>query len=97
MTKYSLIFPDEFDEFYESEIQSKGYFGQVSLQISGKHFRLNFYDPVRLAQEIESEFQRGNVFFEPNLVVVKSVTRLEIEKAIQSLMESGNQSALIAD
>jgi hypothetical protein len=48
------------------------------MTVSGRDYRLSFYDPVRLGQEIQSEFERGSIFFEPNLVVVKSVTDVAI-------------------
>jgi hypothetical protein len=58
---------------------------------------MTFYDPVRLRQEIEDDLQRGSVFFEPNLVVVPSVTRQNMEKAVRTLIQSGDVSALSAE
>ena len=69
MTNYTLTFPDDFDD-YEWEVRSKGWFGDAKLKLLGKEYRLNFYDPVRLGQEIESELHRRTAFFEPNLVVI---------------------------
>jgi hypothetical protein len=54
------------------------------------------YDPVRLRQEIESELERGEVFFEPNLVIIQSVTRANMERAAALLVESGQIAALVA-
>ena len=53
---------------------------------AGKQYRLSFYDAVRLSQDIESDFEKGAVFFEPNLVIVRSVTRVEMERAAEQLM-----------
>lgn len=70
MTDYSLDFPAGFDD-YAWEVQSKGWFSDVRLAAYGKQYRIAFYDPVRLSQEIQEEIHRGGVFFEPNLVVVQ--------------------------
>jgi len=94
--KYSLVFPEGFDD-YAWEVQAKGWFADAMLLSLGRQYRINFYDPVRLGQEIESEHKRGGVFFEQNLVVVQSVTRPNMEKAMNFLMESGQASSLIAE
>jgi len=96
MTEHSLDFPQGYEK-YASEVESKGWFGDVKLTYSGRRYRLTFYDPVRLAQEIDSEIQRGGIFFEPNLVVVRSVTRPEMENAVTQLIERGGVSLLVAD
>lgn len=96
MTNYSLILPEEFDD-YASEVESKGWFSDARLHCQGRQYGLTFYDPVRLGQEIEGELQRGGVFFEPNLVVVQSVTRQNMEKAIDILIQSGSVGSLIAE
>jgi hypothetical protein len=58
---------------------------------------MNFYEPVRLAQEIEDELERGSPFFEPNLVLVPSVTRQHMETAVEHLVQSGQLSSLVAE
>jgi hypothetical protein len=80
MSSFALLLPRDFDD-YEWEVRAKGFFSEARLSVSGTRYRLNFYDCVRLSQEIESELQRGRVFFEPNLVVVSSVTRSDMERA----------------
>ena len=96
MSSFTLVLPKDFDD-YEWEVKAKGFFSEARLLASGKHYRLNFYDRVRLHQEIESELQRGGVFFEPNLVVVDSVTRSDMERAADVLMRSGQAASLIAE
>jgi hypothetical protein len=95
MVNFALLFPGDFSD-YEWEVKAKGSFSEARLAVSGKHYRLNFYDPVRLQQEIESELQCGLVFFEPNLVVVNSVTRSDMERAAEALVQS-SQLSLIAE
>jgi hypothetical protein len=96
MTGHLLDFPEGYEE-YACEVESKGWFGDARLSFSGRRYRLNFYDPVRLAQEIESELQRGRCFLEPNLVVVRSLTRPNMEAAAAQLIELGSVSLLIAE
>lgn len=96
MTDNSLVFPEGFDD-YAFEVEAKGWFLGATFAFLGKKHRMTFYDPVRLRQAIEKELQRGSVFFEPNLVVVSSVTRQNMEKAVRALIQSGEVSALSAE
>jgi hypothetical protein len=96
VTDYSLVFPEGFDD-YAWEVESKGWFGEARLTFMGRSYRMNFYEPVRLAQEIEAELERGSPFFEPNLVVVPSVTRQNMETAVEFLVQSGQLSSLVAE
>jgi hypothetical protein len=84
---YKLIFPYDFDD-YAWEVESKGCFDGVQLEYQGKIYKLNFYDPIRLAQEIADELIAQNVFIEDNLLVIKSVDRLNIQNAIEFLINS---------
>ncbi|MFG3597427.1 hypothetical protein [Bradyrhizobium sp. RDI18] len=62
MPGFSLDLPADFAD-YEWEVETKGWFCEARIIVSGKRYRLNFYDPVRLGQEIESELQRGGALF----------------------------------
>ena len=96
MPNFAFVLPADFSD-YEWEVQAKGWFSEARITASGKHYRMNFYGPVRLGQEIESELERGGVFFEPNLVIVPSVTRSDMERAARYLVESGQLSSLIPE
>jgi hypothetical protein len=96
MPIFSLVLPGDFDD-YEWEVKVKGFFSEARLSVSGKRYRLTFYDPIRLNQEIEGELQRGELFFEPNLVIVNSVTRSDMERAVEALMKSGQEAFLIGE
>lgn len=93
MSSFELCLPADFAD-HEWEATAKGCFFNARLTFAGKSYQLSFYDAVRLAQEIESEFERGGVFFEPNLVIVPSVTRAEMERAVEQLVRSGQVSSL---
>jgi hypothetical protein len=60
-------------------------------------YRLAFYDPVRLGQDVEEELQHGGFFFEPNLVVVPSITRQNMEKATAQLVNQAGLGLLVAE
>lgn len=87
MFDYKVIFPSDFDD-YAWEIESKGCFNDVLLECQGKIYKLNFYDPIRLAQEIADELITQDVFIENNLLVIKSVDRLNMQNAIKYLIHS---------
>ena len=96
MESYSLVFPEDFAD-YEWEVTTKGWFGEARLNLSGKQYRLVFYDPVRLGQIIEDELQREAIFFEPSLIIVRSVTRSNMERAVELLVRSGQTSSLVPE
>jgi hypothetical protein len=96
MSNVAFVLPADFDD-YEWEVKAKGWFSEARMSVSGKTYRLSFYDAVRLGQEIESELQRGSVFFEPNLVVIQAVTRSDMERAAELLVQSGHVASLVAE
>jgi hypothetical protein len=96
MSEYFLELPDDFAD-YAWELEAKGWFPEAFLNVSGKRYRIMFYDPLRLAQEIESEHERGNVFFEQNLVIVKRVTKSSMEEAVENLVQSNRVPWLLAE
>lgn len=96
MSSFSFALPADFAD-YEWEVTAKGCFSEARVTVSGKHYRLNFYDVARLGQEIESELERGGVFFEPNLLIVRSVTRSDMERAVEHLVQSGQVALLTSE
>ncbi|MGJ5204169.1 hypothetical protein [Bradyrhizobium sp. HKCCYLR20261] len=92
---FSIEWPDDFAN-YEWEVTAKGWF-TLKMIVSDRRYCLNVYDPARLGQEIQSDLKRGKPFFEPNLVVVESVTRAAIEQAVHELVRSGRAADLIEE
>ena len=72
MVSYELSLPEDFDD-YEWEVESKGWFNGAVLTYQHKQYKLNFYDPTRLAQEIADELSDHNVFLEDNMLVLRKV------------------------
>ena len=96
MPSFSFVLPSDFAD-YEWEVTSKGWFSGAQLIASGMHYKLNFYDPNRLRQDIEGEHAEGRAFFEPNLVVVQAVTRANMEQAAVHLAQSGYLEKLTSE
>ena len=96
MPDYSFILPADFLD-YEFEVQAKGWFSEATLSISGKIYRLNFYDVVRLNQDIEDELAGVGVFFEPNVIIVSTVTKVSMERAVELLIDSGRLVSLVPE
>jgi hypothetical protein len=93
MGELKLELPQYFDE-YAWEVESKGWLQGVIATIDGRRYLLTFYDPTRLSQDIEEQLVREQCFFEPNLIVVRSVTREYIEASVAAIVATGGQAAL---
>jgi hypothetical protein len=91
-----LELPPNFDD-YGWEVEAKGWFSEARIIASGRRYQIIFYDQARLGQEIQDELARGRAFFEPNLVVVQSVTRAHMEAAAEELVRSGEVHSLVAE
>ena len=81
-------FPPDFDERAEFEMTPRGYLagGQIELA-DGRRFPVTFYDPVRLAQDVESCVESGvPMLAEPGLVVIPEVTREVLLRTIPELV-----------
>ena len=96
MIDYKLELPDDFDE-YSWEVESKGWFGDAIAVFDGNRYRVAFYDQVRLAQDIEVELEGSTSFFEPNLLIIKSVDRNHMEKAIEFVAKDGKYVGMVME
>ncbi len=91
-----VVYPDGFDERWEYEMTARGYLGSVTVRTEGGlRFQVNFYDPVRLAQDLACEAESGRPYLaEPGLIVVPEVTTDAIRKAVEGLAKEGFFEAL---
>ncbi|MFN7475751.1 MAG: hypothetical protein ACK5RJ_13350 [Burkholderiales bacterium] len=96
MLNYSFVLPSYFDD-YQGEVMAKGCFSDALMIIGGKQYRLNFYDPLRLGQDIAMVLENEKMFFEPNLVIVREVTRKEMERAAERLAHPGFATSLVPE
>lgn len=93
MKDFSLNLPSDFSE-YEWEVEIKGCFFEAKLFVFEKCYKLSFYDPARLNQEIGDMLNSEHVFFESNLVVIKSVTKSNMEDSVEMLIKTGKVNFL---
>jgi hypothetical protein len=84
MVPYELIFP-EYLSGYEHETEAKGYLTGVKVVLNGRSIEFVVYDQVRLMQEVGDEMGSSGFFSEARLIVVRRVTKAEIESVIQRL------------
>ena len=84
-----LILPDDFDDRAVDEIRMKGWFNAKVEIADGRHYEVNFYDSIRLQQEIAWDFTKLNMpcFAEPGIVVIPEITVEAIQRALNYLAE----------
>ncbi|MFJ2746719.1 hypothetical protein [Streptomyces sp. NPDC087297] len=91
LATYHVRFPDYLDG-YEVETEAKGYLVGVVVSAGTRSFELTVYDRARLAQELDDELDSDRAYFAvPNLLVVRSVTRVEILRAVEALAKGNFQ------
>lgn len=96
MKKFKFSLPEDFDE-NEWEFEKKGFYENSLLIIEEKKYQILFFDKQRLAQEIEDELNSSNAFLEKNLVVINSVTRKNMELAVEKIMSDGRYLSLMSE
>jgi len=90
-TDFEVVFPEWYDQRGEWEAESKGWLQGVELHCSdGTIHSLFFYDPVRIAQDLECEAKLGRAYIaERGLIVIPEVTRSSVLNAISRLVNTG--------
>ncbi|MFC9711765.1 hypothetical protein ACFTRD_26840 [Paenibacillus sp. NPDC056933] len=75
-------------ELAEYEAISKGYRNDVIVSVADTFYHVYVYNVVRLQQDFESELEDyGYYSIEPNLVLVKEVSRENIHLTVKALYE----------
>jgi hypothetical protein len=69
------------------EVETKAWFSEARIIVAGRRYQTNFHDLKHLIQHIEGEFERGQLFFEPNLVVVQTATRIHAEVEVSGKLQ----------
>ena len=87
----TLVFSCDFDEQTAYEVELKGWFEAVAVQLpNGLEIPLSFLDPTRLAQDLEAEVAGGrSCVAEPALIVVPKITRENMIAAVDQLYREG--------
>ncbi len=91
MAKFTIHFPDWFDERGEWEAEMKGWLPGAAVELAGgTRYPVFFYDPVRLRQDLDADAAEGRPYVaEPGLIVLPTVTRAAIQLAVERLVEDG--------
>lgn len=86
-----LVFPYGFDKRDNFEAPERGFYGPAVVEMSGdKKYAVTFYDPARLAQELEILCVAGTAWLaEPGLIVLQEVTEDNMRAAVKQLAEDG--------
>ena len=98
MPTYKIVFPDWFDERGEWEASEKGWLQGVEVRFAnGDAHPLFFYDPVRLAQDLEADVKHGRPFVaHPGMIVIPEITREAILEVVSKLVEDAYFSTAVA-
>ena len=88
MAGYRIVFPDYFDD-QAPIIETKGWFGDLVVEIGSRKVELTFYEPNRLIQELKEMPSEDALAWFGNLVVVSVVNRSSIEDAVKTLYARG--------
>jgi hypothetical protein len=86
-----LVFDHDFDERVAYEVNLKGHFGGVKVQLAdGSLHPLFFYDPARITQDLEEESKQGRPFIaEKGMILVAEITLDNMERAVKWLDKHG--------
>lgn len=90
-TNPKLVFPSDFDERTAFEVEREGCFDRGIAELpDGRQVNVCFYDPHRLAQDLESGQELGRVAVaEAGLIVIPRVTVQNMRRAVTELYDSG--------
>jgi hypothetical protein len=84
-----LVFEFPFDESAAREARLRGYVSHVTVELeTGERFPVFFYDPGRLAQELEIESRQGRAYISvPGMIVIPEVTLSYMKDAVSDLVK----------
>ena len=87
-----LHFPGgAFDERMAYESEAKGYLGSCEVELEdGSRHGVTFYDPARLAQDLQEEAKLGRPFIaEQGMIVLEAITLANMLAAVRKLVSEG--------
>ena len=86
-----LHFREPFEDRVAFEVPSKGWYNGVTVELEDwRKYPLFFYDPIRLAQDLEAEVAQGLPFVaEPFMIVVPEITEAAMCSAVSLLYKRG--------
>jgi hypothetical protein len=92
-----LLFEQTLDERLAFEMEQKGWSGIGFVELPSRaRVKVFFYDPVRLAQDLETDLKSGrSCVAEPGMIVIPRVTIEHMERAVRDLYERGYFDSLV--
>lgn len=85
------------DDFEDASATAKGWCSGVKVKDGSATYSVTFYDPVRLAQDVEADLGEGIFFSERNLIVIARLDRRSIVETIEEMYRDGLSKYLLAD
>lgn len=79
-----LSLPDDFED-YAWEVEAKGVFWDARIVLGSLDLPVTFYDPARLAQDVQEDVKVQRSFAVRNLIVVGRLTIEEMTAAVAAL------------
>ena len=91
LDRFTISFPEGYDDRAEFETPSKGYLRDVVVQVEdGTRYKLFFIDPTRLEQDLQADMANALGYYaEPGMVVLPEVNSETIRKAVSGLWRDG--------
>lgn len=96
---YQIVLPAEFDARAEYEAEQRGLLDYVKVRFeAGATYSVCFFTPSRIAVGLDFIREGGEACMaDPGMIVVPTVTRGEMEKAVQYLTSSNYFRRLLPD
>lgn len=85
------------DELYQNLVVSKGCLDVCVEFSNGTMYKVAFYDRVRFIQTVDDELMRSDFFLEENVVLLDTVDRKSILRALEIIDSEGSYSRFISD
>ena len=87
---FQVVFPKWYDDRGEWEAEAKGWLDGVEVHFANGEVKpLFFYDPVRLAQDLDAEAKLGKPYIAyPGLIVIPAITREAILSVVAKLVDN---------
>ena len=84
-----LIFVDGLPERLLDEAPDRGCYSATIELANGDRFKVEYFDPVRLSQEVEAFLRQGSSFAYAGVVVIPEVTLTNMEDSLERLVKIG--------
>jgi len=88
-TGWKLILDREYSFADWFEAETRGVVLNAQLEYDGRRFPVKFFDPDRLHDVAEVGTEHGGVDYEPNVIMVHTISETAVWAAFEKLAEAG--------